>query len=187
MGTAGGRAAFNMEGQVSKLKGKHLLPLPPPLPLGSQTPQLPAILNNNALFEILLHIQKIIPPRAKRPYGIHFCTPKCWARTGTDRHLVPVGKRRVACTRIHSLGDGRLEVGEQKKGLGMFMRSNPPDPADGLEVKGDPWASGWPCWVGTDDIWGCGGRGRRPEEEQQGGEGRCELGFGQASWRSRLA
>lgn len=75
---------------------------------------------------------------------------------------------------------GRAGDRDQKRGLGMFRRSN------GLKVKGDPWASGWPCWVSTDDICGCGERGRRPREEQQGVEGRCDLGFGQVDLRSRF-
>lgn len=48
-----------VEGQRTKLKDKHLL-----LPFLLK-PQLLSICYSNFLFEILLHIQKIIPPMAK--------------------------------------------------------------------------------------------------------------------------
>ena len=65
-------------------------------------------------------------------------------------------------------GRGRAGGGDQKRGLEMFRRSNPPDPADGLEVKGDPWVSGCPCWMTFGGVEGGGGdQGRSSSEVRE--------------------
>lgn len=63
---------------------------------------------------------------------------------------------------------------------GCLGGKNPPDPVDGgLEVGGDPWDSGWPCWVGI--------LVSPREGGGDGSRGDHESGFGQVSLRSRLA
>lgn len=44
-----------------------------------------------------------------------------------------------------------LGVGWSREEIqGCLGGKNPPDLVDGgLEMGGDPWDSGWPCWVGT--------------------------------------
>lgn len=135
-GAAGGRTVFNVERQVPKLKERSVLPIPvnllPSLLVPSPSPRLLFI--TDALFNILLHVQKIIPKvartrrrrKTKRLHRLHLRTPK----PGHPRTPTPViGKdQRVArrCSQRPPQGwgwwlrGGRAGGGHQKRAPGMF-------------------------------------------------------------------